>query len=444
MALFPTRYGFLGVVAGIAGLGLTIPTGCSSGSSGPVGTPVASPGSSGGSSSGGGSPTGSGSGVVEGGLSASSSSGGSGGPGGSSGSLSTDSGSPVPALDGGANADSAPNTTGGMEAGTAADGSAGSSGDAAVPLNPSLLTNCTGTSPIVCTIPTPNGNYEVTAEVGSASAAATTRVQAETWRIEQQPAMTTAGMFSQTTFTVNVRAEMHGTYSAPGGVLNLLFDGTAPALHGLGLAPAPAAVTVFVAGDSTVCDWDPSASNAITPPTPSIERGWAQALSQYLKPGVAVANYAVSGQTASGFYGSYFPPARAAMKAGDYLFIQFGHNDQKNASNIASYKADLTNYITDARSKMVTPVLFTPVARGTGTNFAGLDQQARDLAAAQKVALIDLTNLSWAYYTTLVDKTVLFVPGQQTHFSESGATQVAGIVAQALKTSGLGLATFVK
>ncbi|MDP9000521.1 MAG: GDSL-type esterase/lipase family protein [Myxococcota bacterium] len=441
---FRIRHRFPAVVAGIAGLFLTIPTGCSSGSSGTVATPGASSGSSGGSSSGSGNPAGSGSGAFdEGGLSGSSGSG-SGAPGGSSGGSSPDSGAPSTApLDGAADADAAANITD-MEAGPAADGYAGSGGDAAVPLNPSLLSDCTGTAPIVCTIPTPNGNYDVTAEIGSSTAASTTRTQAETWRIEQQPTMSAAGIFSQITFTVNVRAEMHGTYSAPGGVLNLLFDGAAPALHGLGFAPAPGAVTVFLAGDSTVCDWDPSASNAITPPTPSIERGWAQELSQYLRPGVAVANYAVSGQTAAGFYGSYFPPARAAMKAGDYLFIQFGHNDQKNAANIASYKSDLTNYINDARSKMVTPVVFTPVARGTGTNFAGLDQQARDVAAAQKVALIDLTNLSWAYYMTLVDKTVLFVPGQQTHFSESGATQVAGIVAQALKTSGLGLATFIK
>ena len=50
----------------------------------------------------------------------------------------------------------------------------------------------------------------------------------------------------------------------------------------------------------------------------------------YLKPGIAVANYADSGETAGGFYTKFFPAARTAMKAGDYLFIQFGHNDQKD------------------------------------------------------------------------------------------------------------------
>lgn len=325
--------------------------------------------------------------------------------------------------------DAAPDASGGADSGPAS--------------NPALLADCTGSSPVVCTLPVANGNYDVTVSLGSAAAAATTRVQAETWRIELQPVATAAGAFFSSTFTVNVRAEQHGTYSAPGGILNLLFDGAAPALHGLAVN-AVSDPTVFVAGDSTVCDWDPSASNAITPPTPSIERGWAQELSQFLTPGIAVANYAVSGQTAGSFYSAYFPAARTAMKSGDYLFVQFGHNDQKTLADIANYTPNLTKYLTDARAKGVTPVIFTPVARGTGTDFAGLDQEARDLAAAQNVALVDLTNLAWAYYQTLPDKTVLFVPGQETHFTESGATQVAQLVANALKTSGLGLAKLVR
>lgn len=381
-------------------------------------------------------------------------SGSSSGPGGAMGSASSSSGANMggsdagagtgggATSDSGASADARSNTGGGGR--DAAVSVGGSSSDASVPLDPAMLASCTGTSPITCAINVPNGNYDVTVDLGSATAAATTRVQAELLRIELQPTATAAGMFLPYTFTVNVRTEKHNVYSAPGNVLNLLFDGTAPALHGLGVAAAPSSVTVFVAGDSTVCDWDPSASDAITPPTPSIERGWAQELSQYLKPGVAVANYAVSGTTAGGFYGSYFPPASAAMKAGDYLFVQFGHNDQKSAADIAAYQANLTKYITDAKAKNVTPVIFTPVARGTGTNFMGLDGQARTVAMTQNVALIDLTNLSWAYYQSLPDKTVLFVPGQETHFTESGATQVAGLVAQALKTSQLGLAAFIK
>jgi lysophospholipase L1-like esterase len=231
---------------------------------------------------------------------------------------------------------------------------------------------------------------------------------------------------------------VHDGYSAPGGVLNLLIGGSAPRLHGVGVAPANVP-TIFLAGDSTVCDWDPAAANILAPD----QRGWGQEFSLYLTPGVAVANYADSGETAGSFYSKFFPPARTAMKAGDYLFIQFGHNDQKAAADIANYQTNLMRYITDARAKNVTPVLFTPVSRRTGTDFAGLDQQARNLAASANVALVDLTNLSWSYYGTLPSATVLFVDSG-THFNESGARQIANLVAQALKASSLPLKAFVK
>ncbi len=135
------------------------------------------------------------------------------------------------------------------------------------------------------------------------------------------------------------------------------------------------------------------------------------------------------------------------MRAGDYLFIQFGHNDQKAQADIDAYQANLMKYISDARTRNVTPVLFTPVARRTATaadpGFAGLDQQARDLAAAQNVALVDLTNLAIAYYKTVPDISLVFAtPTESTHFSETGATAIANLVAQALKASSLPLKTF--
>jgi lysophospholipase L1-like esterase len=231
--------------------------------------------------------------------------------------------------------------------------------------------------------------------------------------------------------------------------LDLLIDapagGPAPRLRGVGVAAAPSLPTIFVAGDSTVCDWDPALAGILSP----LERGWAQELSQFLTPGIAVADYADSGETAGSFYTKFFPQARAAMRAGDYLFIQFGHNDQKSATDIANYQANLTAYISDARARNVTPVLFTPVARRTATTadpgFAGLDQQARDLAAAQNVALVDLTALAIAYYRTVANVQGLFATStESTHFSETGATAIAGVVAGALKADTLPIHAFVK
>jgi len=333
---------------------------------------------------------------------------------------------------------------GGGFAGVGGSGGAGGSGSITdVPLDPSLLSKCTGTNPIVCALAAPNGNYDVTVEVGAATSAGSSQVAAETRHYAGPAVPTAAGAYASVSFTVNVRQEKHdGGQSAVADVLDLSIGGSSPKLHGIGLRPAPSSITIFVAGDSTVCDWVATNTSAGAPD----EAGWAQELSMYFKPGVAVANYADSGETAGSFYTKFFPAARTAMKAGDYLFIQFGHNDQKDPTDIANYQANLTKYVNDARAKNVTPVIFTPVSRSGGSaadpGFAGLEVQAAALAKQLNVELVDLTTLSRAYYTTVPDKNALFVDG--THFHEVGAIGVAGVVAQALKTGTLPLNSFVK
>jgi len=97
-----------------------------------------------------------------------------------------------------------------------------------------------------------------------------------------------------------------------------------------------------------------------------------------------------------------------------------------------------------------TPVLFTPVGRKSASaaapGFEGLDQQVRELAAAQDVALVDLTMLSVAHYRTPgVDLGSLFAtPSEGTHFSETGAVAIAKLVAGALEGGKTPLASFVR
>jgi lysophospholipase L1-like esterase len=300
----------------------------------------------------------------------------------------------------------------------------------AVPLDPKLMERCTGSKPIRCTIPVPNnGNYNVTVELGNAQAASVSQVQAELYRIVVPVVSLSAGAYSQHTFSVNVRAEDHDGYDAPGKELDIMIDGDAPALRGLGYAAADLP-TLFVVGDSTVCDWDPA--HASLGPT---ERGWAQEFSQFLRPGLAVANYADSGDTAGSLYGK-FASRGAELEEGDYLFIQFGHNDQKSQDGIDSYKSNLMKFIDDAREKKAIPILFSPVARKSATltspGFAGLDQQARDLAQAENVPFVDLTTLSINYYAT-VDESLLFTStSESTHFNIVGASAVSKLVADAL------------
>jgi lysophospholipase L1-like esterase len=320
---------------------------------------------------------------------------------------------------------------GGSNGGAAGSGGSDVGTVAAVPLDPALLERCTGSKPIKCTISVPaNGNYNVTVELGSPQAASSSQVQAELYRIVVPTLALAAGAYAQQTFSVNVRAEDHDSYDAPGKELNILIDGDAPALRGLGYAPADVP-TLFVVGDSTVCDWDPAVAN-LGPQ----ERGWAQNFSQFLKPGLAVANYADSGDTAGTLYGK-FASRGAVLEEGDYLFIQFGHNDQKSQSGIDGYKANLMKFITDARDKKAIPILFSPAARKGATladpGFAGLDQQARDLAKTENVAFVDLTTLAINYYAT-VDKSLLFTSTTETaHFNIAGATALSKLVADALK-----------
>ncbi len=223
-----------------------------------------------------------------------------------------------------------------------------------VPLDPALMSKCTGSKPIKCTFPVPaDGNYNVTVELGSASAASTSQIEVELGRIAVQAVKLAAGAYSQQTVSVNVHNETHDDYTAPDKVLDVLITGDAPALHGIGYAAANIP-TLFVVGDSTVCDWSPDTHS---------QRGWAQEFSIYLKPGLAVANYADSGDTASSLYPKFTSRMGGMMKKGDYLFIQFGHNDMKIASAVTTYKANLMKYVTDARNAMATPILFSPVAR---------------------------------------------------------------------------------
>lgn len=333
----------------------------------------------------------------------------------------------------------------GASEGEASNGAAGDEAggkDDGIPLDPELATRCSGTNPIRCAFDVPNGNYDVSVEVGDDVEAAVSRISAETRHYAGPAISTAAGASALSTFTLNVRPEVHdGGQSAPGGVLDLLIDGPAPKLRGIGLRPAPSAVTVFIASDSTAADWVSTNASALA----ADETGWAQVLSMYFERGVAVANYADSGETSGSFYDRFFAAARDSMKAGDYLFIQFGHNN-KQPADIASYGDDLLGYLNDARAKGVTPVIFTPVSRLSGTaqnpGFNGLDQVARDLAAREGVALIDLTALSRDFYASVGDRNALSIDG--THFHEVGAIGVAGVVAQAIARSDLPLASFVK
>lgn len=158
-------------------------------------------------------------------------------------------------------------------------------------------------------------------------------------------------------------------------------------------------ITIFLAGDSTMA---PKA------PDKRPETGWGEMLGQYFQPDdVRIANRAMNGRSSKSFIAEGRWTAIAdSLSAGDYVFIQFGHNDESKDkgdrySTPEEFTANLTRMIGDARAKGAIPVLFTPVERrrfdlsGRLQDTHGLyPGYTRAVARAQRVPLIDMQNAS--------------------------------------------------
>lgn len=278
----------------------------------------------------------------------------------------------------------------------------------------------TSAAPFKFSANVPNGNYNITVTTGDSAGASDTSIKSEFERIVAQQVKTTTGQFSQYSFTVHIKD----------GVLDLTFYGDAPKVNAVEIQQTTSAITLFIAGDSTVTD-QPS----------TVFAGWGQMFSSFLKAGVAVGNYADSGESAPSFWnGFYVPGIQPKIKAGDFLFIQFGHNDEK-AINTDQYKTALKRYIDDARAHGATPILVTPLERniwsgGTLTHSHGAFPAAmKELAAATNVPCIDLTTKSFNLYLSMgqAAATTLFVTGDRTHTNQVGALRVARLVRDGIR-----------
>ncbi|WP_244535954.1 rhamnogalacturonan acetylesterase [Hymenobacter psychrotolerans] len=163
----------------------------------------------------------------------------------------------------------------------------------------------------------------------------------------------------------------------------------------LAFVPAPPTnITVYLIGDSTL-----SVKERRYYP----ETGWGMPFPVFFDETVTVDNRAQNGRSTRTFIAeNRWQPVAAALKPGDYVLIQFGHNDEvptkRSYTPEADYKANLVRFITETRSKKATPVLLTPVAHrkfdaagkveGTHTMYSGI---VRTVAQEQGGSLIDLT-----------------------------------------------------
>jgi len=230
-----------------------------------------------------------------------------------------------------------------------------------------LGTGLTNNAPFFFSITVPEGNYGVSVTLGEAGEASTNTVKAESRRLMVEHAVTASGKFETRTFTVNVRTPRLGPERAvklkprEQGVLHwdakltLEFNGAQPRVRAIVISPVTNATTVFLAGDSTVTDQPDEPWNS-----------WGQMLTRFFTADVAVANHAESGESLKNSLASRrIEKILTTMKPGDFLFVQFGHNDMKDrATNaVATFRANLKQLIADTRARGATPVLVTSMER---------------------------------------------------------------------------------
>lgn len=201
---------------------------------------------------------------------------------------------------------------------------------------------------------------------------------------------------------------------------------------------------IFYIGDSTV------QKNYIdTYP----QTGMSQVLELYLAPGVQVLAHGKNGRSTKSFLDEgLFEPVRTQMGSGDYLLIQFGHNDEKDdplrhTEPFGSYQENLSFFIQEARKVGAYPVLITPIARrlfDDNGNFrpgshGRYPDAVRRLGEKMQVPVADLTALTEDYLAQLGDEPSkpLFVwPKDNTHLKYEGAVRMAGFLARELERFG--------
>lgn len=205
-------------------------------------------------------------------------------------------------------------------------------------------------------------------------------------------------------------------------------------------------LTIFLAGDSTMAD---KRVNAYP------ETGWGTRFRNFFDSSITIVNKAQNGRStrtfiADGLWKSIYEN----IHPGDYVLIQFGHNDEvptkASYTNESDFKHNLILFITQAREKQGNPILITPVARrsfdstgaikDTHTRYA---QLIRETAATQHVPLIDLDKESMALLQSLgperakllynylaPDENPNYPQGHidDTHFNELGARKMAELV----------------
>ena len=330
-----------------------------------------------------------------------------------------------------------------------------------------------GNKPFFFSVDLPDGNYRVTAVIGSNKAPGETTLRGESRRLFFENVPTKKGEYKTCSFVINKysNAIIEGDsvrYIRKGSrnklnwddKLTFEFNGKAPQLAYLEIEKVDDVPTVFISGDSTVTDYDvePYAS-------------WGQMIPRFFTDEISFANYAESGARLDTFKErGRFDKILSEVKPGDWVMIEFGHNDQKlsgpGKGAFYFYMSQLKEYIDEVRSRGAYPVFLTPTCRRYFDDEAHIISSHEDypeamrfIAQRENVPLIDLQEMTRTLYETLgvEESKHAFVqypagtyPGQKedlkdnTHFNPYGAYEIAKCVIEGMKQIDLPLTQYIR
>ena len=323
--------------------------------------------------------------------------------------------------------------------------------------------------PFYFSVKVPDGNYLVKVVLGGKKNSNTT-VRAEGRRLMMDNITTKKAKDTQeVSFTVNKRTPLideknrvkikdrEKAYFTWDDKLTLEFNGDMPAVKHIHIEKADVP-TIYLCGNSTVVDqnYEPWAS-------------WGQMITRWFGPEVAISNHAESGLTARTFIASNrLDKILTTLKKGDYVFVEFGHNDEKEKKPGDGawyhYQYQLKIFIDQVRKKGADIVFCTPTQRRafnddkkTLMNTHGDFPAAMKMVAEKEnVPLIDLNRLTKTFFETLgyedSKRALVHYPKEMygreladnTHFNPYGAYEVAKCVVMGMKQLNLPVVQYLR
>jgi lysophospholipase L1-like esterase len=210
------------------------------------------------------------------------------------------------------------------------------------------------------------------------------------------------------------------------------------------------ALTLHLAGDSTV----------MTYASTTTQEGWGQELGQFFNDKVTINNQAIGGANVKTFKSGNWNKIIAALKAGDYVMMQFGANDSGTAHGPVTppdFAATLGQMADEVRAKQATPIFVTPSAFYDWTGGKQNNLRLAPYAAAMvtegaaKNVMVDDLNARGVEFLNSIGQTTatpLYLPVRGTpdkaHFVKAGATKMAQFVAEELRRINSPLAAYLK